>query len=311
MTLPAITFAVPYHSGPDYLRSALRSVLAQTYPAWRLVVCDDGPEGSGGPVVAEFADPRVRYVRAPVGGGMAANWNRCLEQAETDLVTLLHADDELAPHYAAALTAAAVRHPDAATIFCRAHVIGPDGRPAFSFPDFVKRFLVPRRGRTLVLSGDSGLAALLRGNFIMCPTVCYRRSRLGGLRFDGRWKFVLDLDLYARLLLAGEQLVGIAETAYRYRRHAGNATVAYTESLLRFREEADLYGELAAAARGRDWLASARVADRRTIIRLHLGYRIARDVLTGRLSAARAKWRFARTLFDMDRRPGPLTPTRP
>ena len=307
MTPPAarLTFAVPYHSGPGLLESAVRSVFAQSEPSWRLIISDDGPDGSGEPVAATFPDPRLHYVRAPVGEGMAANWNRCLGLAETELVTLLHADDELAPNYAATLVAAAERFPEAALLFCGAEVIGPGGRPVFSFPDYVKRFLVPSRKRPVVLEGDAGLAAVLRGNFIMCPTVCYRRAALGGLRFDGRWQFVLDLDLFARVLLGGGRIVGVPDVAYRYRRHPGNATAAYTQSLLRFREEAELYGELAAVARSRRWFASARVAERKTMIRLHVGYRIARDLLAGRFAAGWAKCRFAWSLFGPDHRPSP------
>ena len=44
---------------------------------------------------------------------------------------------------------------------------------------FVKRFLVPSRHRHVSLVGEQALTGLLRGNFIMCPTLCYRRSVLG------------------------------------------------------------------------------------------------------------------------------------
>jgi glycosyltransferase involved in cell wall biosynthesis len=292
VTSPRITFAIPYHSNPALFHRAVQSVYAQTSPHWRLVVSDDGPEPLGG----GFAqDPRVRYSRAPAGLGMAGNWNRCLDLADTELVTLLHADDELEPTYAARMVEATDHHPEAAALFCRAAVIDANSRPTFSFPDFVKRFLIPSRRTPVTIAGPVGLTAVLRGCFIMCPTVCYRLASLRGRRFDPRWRFVLDLDLFARLLLAGDRLVGIPDSLYRYRRHPGNATTAYTASLLRFSEESALYAELAARARVLGWSGTARVARRRTMIRLHLAYRIAHDVLAGRLAAARHKLRFARS----------------
>src|SRR5437016_5010424 len=39
-----LTVAIPFYKGQDYLRRAIESVLRQSSPDWRLVVCDDGPE---------------------------------------------------------------------------------------------------------------------------------------------------------------------------------------------------------------------------------------------------------------------------
>jgi hypothetical protein len=45
-------------------------------------------------------DARISYVRNPTNLGIAGNWNRCLELAETALFTLHHADDRLNARYA-------------------------------------------------------------------------------------------------------------------------------------------------------------------------------------------------------------------
>ena len=288
-----ITFAVPFYRGTDYLERAVRSVLSQTSPAWRLVVSDDSPDGGGAGVVRSIVDPRVTYRRNPRPLGMAGHWNRCLELADTDLVTILHADDELLPNYAAAMTSGAAAHPEAAAVYCRAVIIGPHGRPVFSLPDRVKEIVAPRTRGTVRLAGAAGVAALLRGNFIICPTVCYRISSLAGRTFDDHWRFVLDLDFFTRLLVDGEEIVGLPITAYAYRRHAGNATAEYTETLLRFEEEAALYDRLADAARvrGGGWEAVQRLGRRKRILKLHLLYRVLADAARLRLGPAARKAR--------------------
>src|SRR5204862_858830 len=140
-----------------------------------LVVCDDGPEPGTAELVASFPDPRVRYVRNERNLGMAGNWNRCLDVAETDLVNLLHNDDELLPNYVEVMLGAAQEHPEAAAFFCQAKVIDATGRERFSFVDYVKRFLQPKTEGPLVLEGPSAVEALMHGDFIMCPTVCYHK----------------------------------------------------------------------------------------------------------------------------------------
>jgi glycosyltransferase involved in cell wall biosynthesis len=268
-----ITLAIPFYSGLAFLRRALDSVVRQTRADWQVVVSDDaGPEAEARDLVASYGDRRLRYYRNAVNLGMVGNWNRCLDLAETDLVTLLHADDELLDNYCGLMVAAGQRFPGAAAFFCGTRIIDGAGRRKFSFPDFVKGFLMPPGRRPVVLAGEKALAAVLRGNFIMCPTLCYRRSVLGGRRFAAGWRFAQDLELTARLLGEGETLVGLRETAYAYRRHEHNATVAYTANLCRFQEEARLYDAIRAASLERRWTGAAAVAGRKSIIKLNLGY---------------------------------------
>jgi glycosyltransferase involved in cell wall biosynthesis len=291
----ALTIAIPFHRGHTYLREALDSVFAQTSADWLLLVCDDGPEAGTAELVHAYRDPRLSYHRNEGNLGMAGNWNRCLDLAVTDLVTLLHADDRLQPNYVALMTAAAAEYPRAAAYYCRSAIIDAAGRRCFSLPDYVKTFLTP--GRSLVrLEGRTALEALLRGNFIMCPTVCYRKSVLAGRRFSTEWRQVQDLELFTRLLLEGEHLIGLPDVGYAYRRHADNSTSQNTRDLRRFREEADLYDRLATLTAARGWARAARRARAKSIIKLHLGYQIVRDILCLRLGSARDKLKFLRDL---------------
>jgi GT2 family glycosyltransferase len=287
-----LTIAIPFYKGHAYLRLAIESVRRQTSPDWRLDVCDDGPEPGARELVESFRDPRIRYLRNERNLGMAGNWNRCLEVAETDLVNLLHNDDELLPNYVEDMLRAGREFPDVAAFFCRAKVIDAAGRPSFSFVDSIKRFLQPHAKGPLVLEGRSAVEALMHGDFIMCPTVCYRRRRLPAERFRPDWKMVLDLDFFTRILLDGGTMVGLPAVAYAYRRHPENATTAYTESLLRFEEESHLHDRVAEIARERGWPEVARVASGKRIIKLHLLFRIAQDLSRLRLRASARKSAF-------------------
>jgi glycosyltransferase involved in cell wall biosynthesis len=291
---PRITFAVPFYRGLDYLREALASVRAQTRDDWRLVVLDDRgePEAAVRAVVDGLGDPRVAWSGNAATLGMVGNWNRALDEAATDLVTLLHADDRLLPHYAETMLALADARPEAAALACAATLIDAGGRPTWTVADAVKRVLVPA-GEPWTLAGERGLRALLRGDFVFCPTVAWRRSALGARRFEPGWRQVQDLELLARLLLAGDAIAGTRRAAYAYRRHAGSATALQSESLLRFDEELRLYERLAAEAAARGWPAAARTARRKAIVRLHLAFRAASDLAARRPTAAARKLRLA------------------
>lgn len=295
MKPPSLTIAIPFHKGKDFLQRAMASVIAQTDPGWELVVCDDGPETNVASLVSSIADPRVRYVRADGPSGMVANWNRCLDNAQSSWVTLLHADDELLPNYVGVMRNATAQAHQAAGFFCQTKILDGMGKECFSFPDWIKGWLRPGR-KLLVVHGQSGLASLLRGNYIMCPTMCYNLGRLGSQRFSAGWRFAQDLELFARLLLEGECFVGVPEIAYAYRRHDANATVQYTANLQRFREEAALYDQLHAQALACNWPQVARVARRKLIIKANLLFCMLMDVAKGQFGQAGQKWRFLQGL---------------
>jgi len=289
-----LQFAIPFHRHLDYLRGAIASVQAQTCGDWRLVVCDDRgePEAPVQALLAGCADARISWRGNPHNLGMVANWNRALDAAGADLVTLLHADDQLLPHYAETLLALADAHPRAVAVCCAARLIDAHGRPTWTVADAVKRLLVPR-DEPWTLRGESGLRALLRGDFVMCPTIAWRISVLRGRRFDARWRQVQDLELLARLLLDGEEIVGTHRVAYAYRRHPHSATAIQTESLVRFEEEIALYDRMARLARERGWDRAADTAQRRAIVRLHLAFRALADLVSRRPAVAAHKLRMA------------------
>jgi len=289
-----ITFAIPYYNRPDLLQRCLTSVLAQQSQDWTALVCDDSPDHSAKEVVQSLADPRIVYFANETNLGMAQNWNRCLSLVKTKYVTLLHADDELLPNYAEVMAVLLDQHPEASLAFCETVIIDEQSKPCFSFPDWVKGFLRP--SGLVSLHGESGLQAILRGNFIMCPTVCYRAEFLPREVFIPRWRFVLDFELFSRLLLSGATLIGTPTKAYAYRRHVGNATSEYTRTLLRFREEAAIYDQVADSAATLGWNSAARTAQRKVMIRLHLAYQTVADLLRFRWSAIPEKWRLFRSI---------------
>lgn len=302
---PRLTLAVPFFRGLDYLREALASACAQSRGDWRLVVFDDRgePEARVRALVESFDDERLAWRGNPATLGMVGNWNRALDEAPTDLVTLLHADDRLLPDYAETMLTFADLQLGATAMACAAELIDEAGRATWTVADAVKALLVPR-DEPWHLRGEEGLRALLRGDFIMCPTLLWRRSALGSRRFAPGWQQVQDLELLARLLLDGDAIAGTHHRAYAYRRHPGSATAEQSSTLVRFEEELALYEGLAGDADALGWSRAARTARRRAIVRLHLAFRAAANLAALRPKAALRTLRMLRR-GPQQPRPGP------
>lgn len=289
-TSPVITFAIPFYGSTDYLQRCLQSVQRQSRPDWEAIVVDDcSPSGGAATIVSDCKDPRIRYERNATNLGLAGNWNRCTQVGRAPLVTLLHGDDELLPNYAQLMVDTCASHPDVAAVFCDAEIIDADSQPLRSFRDYVKTWLMPRKQAEFSVAGEAGYAALLKGNFIMCPTLCYRREVFEHFSFSPRWRMVLDVEFYLQLLAAGRRLLGVRELAYRYRRHDEQVTVECERNLRLFEEEARLWQQAADTAASLNWRQAEQVGRRMRFVRLHLLYYVATDVVHGQWRAAREK----------------------
>ena len=86
-----VSVVIPAYNAERTLGAAVESVLAQTYRDFEVVVVDDGSRDGTYATAAGYGSP-VRCIRTPNGGVSAAR-NRGLEEAGSELVAFLDADD--------------------------------------------------------------------------------------------------------------------------------------------------------------------------------------------------------------------------
>ena len=291
--MPRISFTIPYYDNPAYLAEAIASVRAQTLDDWELIVVDDCGPAPAEHLVEELHDERVSYVRNQVNLGLAGNWNECVRRATAPYVTVLHGDDRLRPPYGERVLAAFEGRPEVAAVFTDAAIIDPDGRPTWTLADQAKKVL-PRPRHDHDLAGDRDTAGLLRGNYILCPSLCLRVDAVGPAPFDQRWRFVPDWDFTVGQLLAGQTLRAVREPLLEYRRHGSSQTSVLTEDASRFVEEIEFLELSAEAAARLGWSASERTARRRVTLRVHILQKLLADLMAGRRGSAREKGRILR-----------------
>jgi glycosyltransferase involved in cell wall biosynthesis len=127
---PLVTVCIPSYMRPELLEAALRSVVAQDYPALEIVVGDDSPDDSAAPVVERVRSATaipLRYWRNLPKLGQNANVNRLFHEARGSYLLLLHDDDLLAPGAIAALMSPILRDPRVRVVFGKQTAIDADG----------------------------------------------------------------------------------------------------------------------------------------------------------------------------------------
>jgi len=93
-----VSVVIPAYNAAWCLWDAIRSVQAQSWRNWELVVVNDGSQDSTGDVAEEHArnDSRVRVVHQ-TNRGLSAARNRGIEASRGTFIALLDADDALLP----------------------------------------------------------------------------------------------------------------------------------------------------------------------------------------------------------------------
>jgi glycosyltransferase involved in cell wall biosynthesis len=105
-----ITCVIPLFNKAAYICAAVESVLAQTRPADRIIIIDDGSTDGGDLAVEQHYTGRITLVRQSNSGPGAAR-NHGLRLATTSHVAFLDADDLWLPHHVADLEMLATAHP--------------------------------------------------------------------------------------------------------------------------------------------------------------------------------------------------------
>jgi len=210
---PLVSVVVPTFRRPRLLGRALRSVRAQTYANWELIVSDDDPDGgeTRRVVRAVFGDDaRVRCVVNRGAHGQVGNVNNGLRAARGRWIKPLFDDDALKPGALEGLVGAAALCPGAAIVRCLTERV-IDGR----------RRSAERVGRRatieVIRQREAHLAMYLQDLDIGTPTsvLAHRRCIEAGVLFEDPegisssvdvWWFVRALR-HGDLALVNEPLV--------------------------------------------------------------------------------------------------------
>lgn len=102
-----ISVIMPVYNTPEpQLRKALSSVLEQDMPDFELIICDDGSEPFVQKIIGMCSDPRIKYLRNKENKGCACSLNRCIQEAQGELLIRQDSDDYSLQGRFAALKAA-------------------------------------------------------------------------------------------------------------------------------------------------------------------------------------------------------------
>ncbi|MEM1058730.1 MAG: glycosyltransferase family 2 protein [Verrucomicrobiota bacterium] len=218
-TPPELSVLIPTVLRREDLRRALRSVLDNGFEGTlEIVVSDDDPAGSAGPVVEEFGDARIRYVVNPGPPGKAANWSHAAAHARGTFCTKLDDDDLVRPGYLAKTVEVLRARPEVGSVYTayeqvnlltetRQEVVDRGffrARPVVAGPEYARA----------VLTNEGGYPINHK------TTAVYRRELAE--RF-GHYQHVCEDFAFGVALAVEGDVAYVPEVLYEYRLHGGNS----------------------------------------------------------------------------------------
>lgn len=216
MNSPKVSVLMVVYNADKYLRSAIDSVLNQSFHDFELIIIDDGSSDRGREIIESIQDSRIRTVWNPVKHGVAYVRNQGLRMARGKYIAVLDADDIAYPERLRVQSDFLDSKPGVCLVGSSFEIIDRSGQVVG---------LVDPPNDPLTIRWK-----LLFGNVIGHSMVMYRLKEVmaaGG--YDQAFSFAEDYDLWVRLVARG-QLMLLPEPVGRYRVHSGNTTQATADS---------------------------------------------------------------------------------
>ena len=205
MTEP-LTVLMAVRNGEPYLRTAVESILAQSYREFRFLIIDDASTDRTRDIVRAYADSRIELLALEQNVGQTAALNVGVRCSASPWIARMDADDYSAPTRLAAQMNALAHRPAVRCV----------GTGVWEFRDDPMVVDVAKT-RPLDYAGIQR-AALCGSGLIHGSIVIHRESLLDAGAYDERYRYASDREMFIRFLNRYEAM-NLAEPLFGIRRH--------------------------------------------------------------------------------------------
>lgn len=196
-----VSIAIPFFNAHRTIADAVKSVFAQTYQDWELILIDDGSKDGSADLVKQINDPRVRVISDGVNSGLSARLNQIATLAQGEYLARMDADDLMHPERIARQRTFLIENPNIDVIDTATYTVDDDLTP-------------------LGIRGDEPLdcrpEAVLKNGLLIHPTMMGRTTWFRQNPYDGSFHRAEDRELWCRTC-SGTKFARLCEPLFFYR----------------------------------------------------------------------------------------------
>ncbi|MBP1933391.1 glycosyltransferase family 2 protein [Ammoniphilus resinae] len=139
MGKPKITVVIPSYNRAEYIEKAVRSVLKQSHPRWKLLIIDDASTDDTVSRLQKYlTDERIRMISLSENAGISRVMNRALEEVDTEAFLQLDSDDWLEKDTIKRFVKAMKKNPKAALYYGNIRLWIPNRKNKWSVHQIIR-----------------------------------------------------------------------------------------------------------------------------------------------------------------------------
>lgn len=189
-----------YNTNIELLKSALESILCQSFKDFELIIVNDGSSTDIQSLISSYEDNRIRIVNNLANKGLVYSLNRGVNIARAKYVVRMDTDDIAHSNRIEVLYEFIENNPQYAVVGSLANLL-TDGE----------------YGGVMGDAGEITARAIMRGSAPIHPSVIMNRSKVIKAGGYDDFKRAEDLALWLKLLKRGEQLYVLRDILLDYR----------------------------------------------------------------------------------------------
>lgn len=125
---PLISIAMPVFNCERTVEAAIRSIQAQTFTDWELIITDDGSTDDTFSVAEQFNDPRIRLTKGQRNLGLPSRLNEAVQLSRGNYFGRMDGDDVSYPDRFSLQYEYICKHPEVDLLGCAILIFDAEGR---------------------------------------------------------------------------------------------------------------------------------------------------------------------------------------
>lgn len=178
-----VSIGIPFYNNKQTLADAIRSVFAQTFRDWELILVDDGSSDRSLRIAHAVKDSRVRVVSGGTNKGLAFRLNQITQLARGEYIARMDGDDLMHPERLARQLQFLDANPEVDLVDSAIYTIDASNNP------------LGLRGLSPI---DIRPAAVLKGGAMIHPAVMGRATWFRSNPYDAFFRRAEDRELWCR-----------------------------------------------------------------------------------------------------------------
>ena len=183
-----ISIGLPFYNNSKTLAITVKSILAQTYSNWELILIDDGSTDNSYEIAFFFQllDRRIKLFSDGINRGLVFRLNQIIDISQGKYLVRMDADDIMLPNRLEYQIGLAYSNPSIDVIASAAYVIDEN-----NYPTGIRKCL-----KSQFLNTKSDFDSLVKK--IIHPTVFAKKSWYENNRYDENYLRAEDFELWCR-----------------------------------------------------------------------------------------------------------------